>query len=497
MAKQKQTFELATLESAKVVELDSFKEKQEQLVKEHPFVEITDRESYEHAKRNRTALKSGRTEIQNQDKTIGSVVSNFRKRTIQLAKDLIGITQPHEEKQQAEIDRWEKILEEERMAEQRKEEERVAKIEEAIEMFSLEFSSLVNRMTFETIDETKSRIDELINTNIEKDFEEFQPLFAEKIDENQERFETIKATLIDREETRVQSLMNERTLKIQSIELSLNNLIDNATIENEGLMDEIKNVLEDPELMFGDQRPNFDEMCGRVIKRAQAKQERLKVEKEQHDQLEALKSENERNARINEQRSRIQKMSQGYLDQIFQTDVNTFEEDLGKIESLLENRNGLEPEVEPEFDQMVKNVRRSMKQRRDQLVKEREDLKKEKDRQFKIRLNKLVKLGFDLREDDVKGFHMTFPFPQIRNDENWDDTFKQIQEDIEIQKKNNERQKRLEGDKINAIAKIQEFQAGFPNDYQFENGEMNIVWRGIKVSLNEWAEKTIESLKTL
>ena len=106
----KKKFEIATLDSANLVELDGFKQSQLKLVEDHPFIEITDPASYKKAKASRTALKTGRTTIEKQDKLIGSKLSSFRKETIAKKDELVSITKPHEEKQQVEIDRWEKIL---------------------------------------------------------------------------------------------------------------------------------------------------------------------------------------------------------------------------------------------------------------------------------------------------------------------------------------------------------------------------------------------------
>jgi hypothetical protein len=287
MAKQtkKQKLELATLDANNIVELDGWKAKQQSVIKENPFIEIVDRETYEVAKTRRTALVSARTGIQSQDKTIGSFLSKFRKQTMVISKDLIAITEPFEAKQQKEVSRYEEILDEKRREKELEEQKRIDKIQESIEMFSLEFSSLVDRMMFETIDETQIQIDELINTNIEKDFEEYQPLFVEKVDENQERFFTIKATLIDREETKKQTLKNERIMKIQSWELRLNSLIDHSSISDKYLMNEVTDEFNDNGIEFGDSIGLFNEMKTRVLDRAKTKMESLKIESERQKEV--------------------------------------------------------------------------------------------------------------------------------------------------------------------------------------------------------------------
>lgn len=103
---QPNVFSIEKLDAAKLPELQGLKEKQLQIVKENPFVAITDNATFEAAKKARTALVSARTEIQNQDKTIASKIKKFREMVSGISEKLISITKPHEEKQQEEVKRW-------------------------------------------------------------------------------------------------------------------------------------------------------------------------------------------------------------------------------------------------------------------------------------------------------------------------------------------------------------------------------------------------------
>lgn len=105
-------------------ELVTAKEQLENLVKENPFVEIKDTKTYELAKKRRTNLVKGRTEIQKGEKAIASKLNAFRKDVKALAENLVGITLPAETKQQNEVKRYEEIKQKEK-----EEKERLRKIQ--------------------------------------------------------------------------------------------------------------------------------------------------------------------------------------------------------------------------------------------------------------------------------------------------------------------------------------------------------------------------------
>jgi len=112
---EKQTVTLEKIEPRQLSELNGWREKQETLLKANPFIKIQDNKSYELAKKSRTALLRGRTEIEKQDKLIASRLQIFRKKVIEVKNELIAITLLSEQKQQDEVKRYEKIKEDERL----------------------------------------------------------------------------------------------------------------------------------------------------------------------------------------------------------------------------------------------------------------------------------------------------------------------------------------------------------------------------------------------
>lgn len=206
---KKEEFSLDTLKVSNLPELQGWKEKQEQLVKDNPYVEISDNKTYDVACKNRTALLKGRTELEKQDKLIASKLASFRKDVKTETDKLIEITKPHEEKQQEEVKRFEKIKEEEKAEKERLEKERVDKINSAIDSFETDSYLLIQKMTFETKDSVKAELNKLANS--EFDYEEFDILFeqAKARVENSfaEKVESVNKTEAQRVET---ELANKR-----------------------------------------------------------------------------------------------------------------------------------------------------------------------------------------------------------------------------------------------------------------------------------------------
>src|SRR5690606_26785266 len=103
----KNTKQIVTIEDFKVTNLAEFqgkKEQQEQLVKDNPYTEVVDTETYETAKKHRTALVTGRTSLDKEKKAVSKRIKEIIVEPVSVAyDDLILITKPHEEKQQEEV----------------------------------------------------------------------------------------------------------------------------------------------------------------------------------------------------------------------------------------------------------------------------------------------------------------------------------------------------------------------------------------------------------
>lgn len=171
--------QLSDLKVSNLPELQGWKEKQETLVKDNPYVEITDNKTYEVACKSRTALLKGRTELEKQDKLVASKLAAFRKDVKTETDILIAITLPFEEKQQVEVKRYEGIKEAERLERERIENERVEAIKAKIDAIETESFAIIQKMTFQNVIPDGAAI--ALICKQEFDFEEYDILFEQTL----------------------------------------------------------------------------------------------------------------------------------------------------------------------------------------------------------------------------------------------------------------------------------------------------------------------------
>lgn len=205
---KKDALQLEDLKVSNLPELQGWKEKQQKLVEENPYVEIVDNKSYEVACKSRTALLKGRTELEKQDKLIASKLTSFRKEVKQETDNLIAITLPYEEKQQSEVKRFEEIKAAEKAEEKRIEQLRVDTIKSKINNFETASYGVIQDTTIENVDLHKSMLDAFVNADF--DYEEFDILFEQAKARIQTSWDLKCSDIQEKESQRVE---NERLQK--------------------------------------------------------------------------------------------------------------------------------------------------------------------------------------------------------------------------------------------------------------------------------------------
>ena len=205
---KKDVLQLEDLKVSNLPELQGWKEKQQKLVEENPYVEIVDNKSYEVACKSRTALLKGRTELEKQDKLIASKLTSFRKEVKQETDNLIAITLPYEEKQQSEVKRFEEIKAAEKAEEKRIEQLRVDTIKSKINNFETASYGVIQDTTIENVDLHKSMLDAFANADF--DYEEFDIIFEQAKARIQTSWDLKCADIQEKEAQRVE---NERLQK--------------------------------------------------------------------------------------------------------------------------------------------------------------------------------------------------------------------------------------------------------------------------------------------
>jgi len=210
--------DLDKIDVNKLPELANFKERGEKLVKECSFVEIKDNSSYELAKKNRTALRTFRTDVEKSDKAIKSKLNNFKNRVGEVSASLIAITEPYEKTQQEEVERYEQIKENERLEKLRLEQERVDNIKKKIGEFRQYWEDKFSMLTFETIESLKTNFKAVLNQHNRSIYQEFEVLFDDSASYLQNLLEARIKTLTEQEEIRLEQIRLAEEREKQRIE---------------------------------------------------------------------------------------------------------------------------------------------------------------------------------------------------------------------------------------------------------------------------------------
>lgn len=206
---ENQVLNLETIEVNQLPEIKGYESKQKALIKAHPFIQIIDFATEAEAKKNRTALKSGRTELQNGEKTIATNLQTFRKRIKEEVEKLVLITVEAEKKQQEEIDRHEGIKLEKKEEKERLEKLRIERITKIMDGVQDALTSLVDNLTFGTIEEEQANFTHVIKSVREaNDFEEQTQFFEMMAQRKTEDFKK-----------RVLELENSEQLRLDNIKL--------------------------------------------------------------------------------------------------------------------------------------------------------------------------------------------------------------------------------------------------------------------------------------
>lgn len=207
------TIELDKFSIEQLPELQNKKKEVAEKLSEFNYVEIVDHASYDEAKKSRTGIRSIRTELQKEQKDVDKKIKDFVLSPVKNAYTLIiDEVIPVEDKQQAEVSRWENIKETERLAKVRAEEERVAKIRETVVNFENECNAIVGTTTIENVKLNKEQLDFMFNSNF--DFMEFQQLFEMAKARVQASFDLKCGDIQEKEDQRLE---NER-IKAEQVE---------------------------------------------------------------------------------------------------------------------------------------------------------------------------------------------------------------------------------------------------------------------------------------
>lgn len=475
-------FELTTLKASDLQELDGYKTKMEGLVKDNPFIEITDNESYQTAKKRRTALKSGRTEIQNQDKTIGSFISQFRKKTMAIAKDIIGIVEPHEEKQQAEIDKWELKLEEQRNAKALEDESRKQGIKDQIEKLAEVLNGIIDNMTVETVDASKEEFAMVLAGN-EFNYMEFDDVLELRVDDIRERLHKAAGELVEVEEQRQvfekQSQENEMLKRVRAAE----NLIDMADPGNNHELHEKIDELMLDDYDFGEFNDKYGELYDEITAKAADRIKRIQ--------------DNE----VTEERNRIINVREGLLDRIYQMTIDDEQEVADEVKTALAQPITVLM-VKDEFDKMVERVKTAFNEKAETLKIVRTNIHA----RTKRRIKQIEKLGFvEVGPDDDINYQITGEITYSIKTEDvvhqtpdaWKNNIDQYKANLKASRDAEKRNERLAPEKELMIQTLEEMELMFGVKIKLKNPETKNLWMKFDSDFSDLVKASIEHINEL
>ena len=431
MNTEKEKFELLKLDANQLVELDQWENKLNDLVKENPYIAIDDLESFNEAKKRRTNLKSGRTEVEKQDGLIATFVQQFRKTIKAKSENLVEIVKPHETKQQQEIDRWQKILDDKKAEKDKIENDRVEKIKNKILEVETQLDSIVEHLVFDNINQAETDFVSFPKQAIKDfDFQEFKFMYDEMIEHKTTKLKLAIIEAKEKESNRIENLKNENNSKI-----------DKMIVDSMKAIDEFKMTFEDDNLIITvDEIFAIEHDFGDLLQRH--KEEHSKMIQKALDKIEAINQ-----SIIGEEKNRILEVREGLLDKVFQMTLDNYDVELAFIKNALKQE-VLEPNkivFETMKDVVEKALERKRKEIQDEIAKEEKRMEAVMDSRIKT----ITEMGMVADEDETKwaGFGLEIMVDELydANDiESFVEEIKQHKSDSEAEQK---RQVKLKNDK--------------------------------------------------
>lgn len=297
-AEKKQTNKPMTLDNFKVTALAEIQGKKEALltvIKENPYVAITDNTTWEQAKKNRTALRTARTETDKEGKAILLKVKQHITEPVKnIYSEFIGIISPVEERQQAEVKRYEDIKETERLERDRIEEDRKEK----------------HRATIKNhFESQKARIEQLNFADLEKF--ELDTLEVSQLEEFEDQYIASEEMLKIRLNEKTKQLQEKEDLRIREEELANERKIQEAVnkmrdgintfyakwgrtidaMEFKDIDTVSKNLVNETPLSCGSLQDEYSERRASLISKLEERAKFLKQQEEQRIATEKFEAE--------------------------------------------------------------------------------------------------------------------------------------------------------------------------------------------------------------
>jgi len=317
---------------AQLPELKGKKEEIASVIEANPIVEIVDNATYESAKKSRTAVRTLRTSLESEQKTVKKKIKECVLDVVDKEYDtlVLGVKSAEQSRQEP-IDVWEEKKEQEKekaIAEQ----ERIDGIKTKISDYVASWKEAFGFMVFGSIKEVSDNFSES-NTNFDKtSLQEFDVLFDREVSTLTELLENKISTLEEQEQIRVDNLLiqekNTEQSLIQEWQRTWNANIDTLSVSD---ITDVKSVLVKSKLAdLKHYVSGYEEIFASTEKRLNSqiefvsKAEEQRIAQEKLDQEKKDFEEKQADAKFKERKNIL--FDEGYWEIFFKAEANENDE---------------------------------------------------------------------------------------------------------------------------------------------------------------------------
>jgi hypothetical protein len=249
MAKtQKQELAVIDFTQFSVAQLPELKGKKEEIksvIEANPIVEIVDTATYESAKKSRTAVRTLRTSLESEQKTVKKRIKENVLDVVDKEYDLlVSLVKVSEFERQVKVDDWEEKKEKERQEKARLEQERIDGIKTKISDYVASWKDAFELMKVDKVQEVSDNFHEANNAFDKVALQEFDVLLDREISTLSELLDSKIKTLLEQEQIRIDNLLiqekNAEQTLIQEWQRTWNANIDTLSVSD---VADVKSIL--------------------------------------------------------------------------------------------------------------------------------------------------------------------------------------------------------------------------------------------------------------
>jgi len=318
---------------AQLPELKGKKEEIASIIEANPIVEIVDNATYESAKKSRTAVRTLRTSLESEQKTVKKKIKECVLDVVDKEYDtlVLGVKSAEQSRQEP-IDVWEEKKEQEKREKAIAEQQRIDGIKTKISDYVASWKEAFGFMVFGSIKEVSDNFSES-NTNFDKtSLQEFDVLFDREVSTLTELLENKISTLEEQEQIRVDNLLiqekNTEQSLIQEWQRTWNANIDTLSVSD---ITDVKSVLVKSKLAdLKHYVSGYEEIFASTEKRLNSqiefvsKAEEQRIAQEKLDQEKKDFEEKQADAKFKERKNIL--FDEGYWEIFFKAEANENDE---------------------------------------------------------------------------------------------------------------------------------------------------------------------------